>query len=135
MNNNNKIFLLTSVTGVMALSILAVIASHVPSVSGQMAECQTSLSLSSYPNGGTAAPGSTLPVNLLGELKCDGSPIEGATIMISGYDDNGNEVQTNEHGKYSTGIHLASGVYTIQAFFAGDANHISASASKTITVK
>ncbi len=75
-----------------------------------------------------------LPVYLLGELKCGDSAIGGATVIISGIDENSDNVVTNEFGKYSLGVQLSPGEYTIQAYFAGDAEHISASATRTITV-
>lgn len=100
-----------------------------------MADCQPILTLSSNPNGGTVASGSMLPVYLLGELKCGESIIGGANIIITGLDDNSNNIQTNENGKYSLSVLLSPGIYNIEAYFAGDNTHSSASATKTITVK
>jgi hypothetical protein len=134
MNNNNKIIIFAKVTGILTLSIFAMTLLSVNQVSAQMADCQTTLSLSSNPRGGTVASGSTLPVYLLGELKCGDSAVGGATVIISGIDENSENVVTDEFGKYSLGVQLSPEEYTIQAYFAGDAEHISASATRTITV-
>ena len=132
-NYNNKIIFAT-VTGILTFSILAMTSLSVNQASAQMAECQTSLSLNSNPRGGTVASGGTLPVYLLGELKCGDSAIGGATVIISGINENTENVITDEFGKYSLGIQLAPGEYTIQAYFAGDDTHVSASATRTVTV-
>jgi len=136
MNNNsyNNIIIFAMVTGILTFSILTMTSLSVNQASAQMAECQPTLSLSANPRGGTVASGSTLPVYLLGELKCGDSSIEGATIIISGIDENTENVITDEFGKYSLGVQLAPGEYTIQAYFAGDNTYISASATRTITV-
>ena len=133
-NHNNKLIIFAKVTGILTLSVFAMTLLSVNQVSAQMADCQPTLSLSSNPRGGTVASGSTLPVYLLGELKCGDSAIGGATVIISGIDENSENVVTNEFGKYSLGVQLSPGEYTIQAYFAGDAEHISASATRTITV-
>ena len=134
MNNNNKITLITAVTGILTLSILAMASLSFNQVSAQFADCQTSLSLASNPRTGTVGSSGTLPVNLLGELKCGDSGIGGATIIISGLGESSQDVITNEFGKYSLGVPLGPGEYTIGAYFAGDATHASASAEKTLTV-
>ena len=77
MNNNNKITLITAVTGILTLSILAMASLSFNQVSAQFADCQTSLSLASNPRTGTVGSSGTLPVNLLGELKCGDSGIGG----------------------------------------------------------
>ena len=74
------------------------------------------------------------PVYLLGELKCGDSAIGGATVIISGINENTENVITDEFGKYSLGIQLAPGEYTVQAYFAGDDTHVSASATRAVTV-
>ncbi len=122
------------VTGILTFSILAMTSLSVNQASAQMAECQTSLSLNSNPRGGTVTSGGTLPVYLLGELKCGDSDIGGATVIISGINENTENVITDEFGKYSLGIHLAPGEYTVQAYFAGDDTHVSASATRAVTV-
>ena len=132
-NYNNKIIFAT-VTGILTFSILAMTSLSVNQASAQMAECQTSLSLNSNPRGGTVASGGTLPVYLLGELKCGDSAIGGATVIISGINENTENVITDEFGKYSLGIQLAPGEYTVQAYFAGDDTHVSASATRAVTV-
>lgn len=132
-NYNNKIIFAT-VTGILTFSILAMTSLSVNQASAQMAECQTSLSLNSNPRGGTVASGGTLPVYLLGELKCGDSAIGGATVIILGINENTENVITDEFGKYSLGIQLAPGEYTVQAYFAGDDTHVSASATRAVTV-
>jgi len=133
-NNYNDAIIFAMVTGILIFSMLAMTSLSVNQASAQMAECQTTLSLSSNPRGGAVASGSTLPVYLLGELKCGDSAIGGATIIISGIDENTENVMTDEFGKYSLGVQLAPGQYSVQAYFAGDETHVSASAIKTITV-
>lgn len=140
MNNSNNNYKTTRITilsvaiGISVLSILATILISTSQASAQIADCQPALSLTSNPRSGTVASGSTLPVVLLGELKCGDAVIGGADIVITGIDDNSNNVQTNENGKYSLSVRLSPGVYNIEAYFAGDDTHSSASASKTITV-
>ena len=133
-NNYSHIIIFATVTGILTFSVLSMTSLSVNQALAQMAQCQTTLSLSSNPMGGTVAPGGTLPVFLLGELKCGDSSIGGATIMISGIDNNIENVITDEFGKYSLGVHLIPGEYSVQAYFAGDETHVSASASRTITV-
>ena len=70
----------------------------------------------------------------MGELKCADSGIAGATIIITGIDESSNDVITNEAGKYSLQVRLGPGEYSLQAYFAGDATHVSASATKTLIV-
>ena len=53
MNNNNKITLITAVTGILTLSILAMASLSFNQVSAQFADCQTSLNLTSNPRTGT----------------------------------------------------------------------------------
>ena len=133
-NNYNNTIIFATVTGILTFSILAMTSLSVNQASAQMAECQTSLSLNSNPRGGSVASGSTLPVYLLGELKCGDSAIGGATVIISGIDENTENVITDEFGKYSLGVQLAPGEYSVQAYFAGDETHVSASAIRTVTV-
>jgi len=138
MNNSNykynNTIIFAMVTGILALSMITMTSISINQVSAQMAECQPSLSLTSNPRGGTVASGSTLPVYLLGELKCGDSAIGGATVIISGINENMENVVTNEFGRYSLGVQLAPGEYSVEAYFAGDETHVSASAIRTVTV-
>lgn len=136
MNNDNSknTFILVIMTGIFAFSVLAMTSTSFSQASAQMTDCQTSLSLNSNPSGGTVTSGSTLPVYLLGELKCGDSGTGSATVIISGIDENTENVITNEYGKYSLGVLLAPGEYSVEAFFAGDETHVSATAIRTITV-
>ena len=134
MNYSNKIIMIAAVTGILTLSIVALASFSANQVYAQFADCQTTLSLTSNPRTGTVSSGSTLPVSLLGELKCGDSGIAGATVIISGIDDKSNSVITSDYGKYSLEARLAPAVYTLQAYFAGDSEHGSASASRTLTV-
>ena len=102
--------------------------------SAQMADCQTTLSLASFPSTGTVGTSGFLRVNILGELKCGDSGIDGATVIISGIDEDSRDVITNEFGKYSLLFRLGPGEYEFQAYFAGYATHISASATTTLQV-
>ena len=133
-NKNNKITILSAATGILVLSILTTISISTNQVRGQFADCQPVLSLTSNPKSGTVASRSTLPVFLLGELKCGDSGIVGADIVITGIDNSSNNVQTNENWKYNLSVRLSPWVYNIEAYFAGDDTHSSASAVKSITV-
>ena len=134
MNNNNKITMIATVTSILTFSIIAMASLSSNQVSAQFADCQTSLSFASYPRTGTVGSEGTLPVNLFGDLKCGDSGISGANVIITGIDDNSNSVTTNDFGKYSLGVRLGPGTYTLEAYFAGDNEHGSASATRTVTV-
>ena len=126
--------MIVAVTGILTFSILAMASLSSNPVSAQMADCQPTLSLTSFPRTGTVGSDGTLPVNLLGELKCGDSGISGATVIITGIDENSNDVITNEMGKYSLQVRLGPGEYALQAYFAGGETHISASATMTLKV-
>ena len=134
MNNSNKITMAAAVTGILTFSILAMASLSINQASAQMADCQTTLSLASFPGTGTVGTSGFLHVNLLGELKCGDSGIDGATVIISGIDEGTGDVITNELGKYSLPVRLGPGEFELQAYFAGDETHISASATKTLQV-
>ena len=134
MNSKNKITLFATIAAFLTFSILAMASLSINQASAQMADCQTTLSLASFPGTGTVGTSGFLHVNLLGELKCGDSGISGATVIITGIDENSNDVITNEMGKYSLQVRLGPGEYALQAYFAGDATHISASATKTLKV-
>jgi hypothetical protein len=99
-----------------------------------MADCKTTLSLDSVPRTGTVGYDGTLPVDLLGELKCGDSGIGGATVITTCIDESSNDVMTDDYGKYSLQVRLGPGEYVPQAYFAGDATHISAIATTTLKV-
>lgn len=44
-------------------------------------------------------------------------------------------VTTNQYGSYSTFTHLCPGTHKIEAYFAGDSEHKSSSATRIVTVK
>jgi hypothetical protein len=134
MNSKNKIAIIVVLAGFLTFSMLALTSLSINQASAQMADCQTTLSLTSFPRTGTVGSDGTLPVNLLGELKCGDSGINGATVIISGIDEGTRDVITNEFGKYSLPVRLGPGEYELQAYFAGDETHISASATKTLQV-
>ena len=134
MISKNKITLFATITGILTFSILAMTSLLINQASAQMADCQTTLSLASFPGTGTVGTSGFLHVNLLGELKCGDSGIDGATVIISGIDEGSRDAITNELGKYSLPVRLGPGEYELQAYFAGDATHISASATMTIQV-
>ena len=134
MNSKNNITLFATIAGILTFSIFAMSSISINQASAQMADCQTTLSLASFPGTGTVGTSGFLHVNLLGELKCGDSGIDGATVIISGIDEGTRDVITNEFGKYSLPVRLGPGEYELQAYFAGDATHISASATKTLQV-
>ena len=135
MNSKNKITLFATIAAFLTFSILAMASSlSINQASAQMADCQTTLSLASSPRTGTVSTSGFLQVNLLGELKCGDSGIGGATVIISGIDEGSRDVITDEFGKYSSQARLGPGGYELQAYFAGDETHISASATKTLQV-
>jgi hypothetical protein len=134
MNNFNKMTMIVAIAGFLTFSIIVMASLSSNPVSAQMVDCQPTLSLASFPRTGTVGSDGTLPVNLLGELKCGDSGISGATVIITGIDENSNDVITNEMGKYSLQVRLGPGEYALQAYFAGDETHISASATMTLKV-
>jgi len=134
MNSKNKIAVIVALSGILTFSIIALTSLSINQASAQMADCQPTLSLASFPKTGTVGSDGTLPVNLLGELKCGDSGIGGATVIITGIDESSNDVITNEFGKYSLQVRLGAGEYTLQAYFPGDETHISATATKTLKV-
>ena len=134
MNSKNNITLFATIAGILTFSILAMASLSINQASAQMADCQTTLSLASSPRTGTVSTSGFLQVNLLGELKCGDSGIGGATVIFSGIDEGSRDAITNELGKYSLPVRLGPGEYELQAYFAGDATHISASATKTLQV-
>ena len=77
----------------------------------------------------------TLPVSLSGKLTSEGSPVDGATIHITGTGEGKQfTVTTNQFGSYSSQVSLAPGTHEIQAYFPGDATHTSSSATRVVTV-
>src|SRR6188508_1590567 len=134
MNSKNNITLFATIAGILTFSIFAMSSISINQASAQMADCQTTLSLASFPSTGTVGTSGFLHVNLLGELKCGDSGIDGATVIISGIDEGSRDVITNEFGKYGIPVQMGPGEYELQAYFAGDATHISASATKTLQV-
>ena len=134
MNSKNNITLFATIAGILTFSIFAMASLSINQASAQMADCQTTLSLASFPSTGTVGTSGFLHVNLLGELKCGDSGIDGATVIISGIDEGNRDVITNEIGKYSLSVRLGPGEYELKAYFAGDETHISASATNTLQV-
>ena len=97
----------------------------------------TILSLGSSPTSGhVGAHTGILPVSLFGKLTSDHSPVDGASIMITGTGEGKQfSVTTNQFGSYSTFTHLGPGTHKIEAYFAGDSGHTSSSATRIVTVK
>ena len=101
------------VAGILTLSILAAISSTNQAF-GQATS--TSLSLGAFPNKGKVGSAGTLRVSLSGKLTSEGSPVDAATIHITGTGEGKQfTVTTNEFGSYSTFVDLASGTHEIQA--------------------
>lgn len=131
MNNNNNIILLTAVTAVLILSMLAMTLLPAKQITAQ---CATTLTLGAYPNKGMVGLDSnTLGVSLFGDLKCGDEGIKGATITITGLDGDDKTITTDNFGSYGTQVRLSPGVYTIEATYDGDDQNSPASAMKTIT--
>jgi len=126
----------TSVTiaGILMLAILATILS----TNHALAQAKpTILSLGSSPTSGhVGAHTGTLAVSLFGKLTSDHSPIGGASIIITGTGEGKQfSVTTNQFGSYSTSTHQGLGTHKIEAYFAGDSEHTSSSATRVVTVK
>ena len=122
------------VAGILMLAILATISS----TNQAFAEAKpTILSLGSSPTSGhVGAHTGTLPVSLFGKLTSDHSPVDGASIMITGTGEGKQfSVTTNQFGSYSTFTHLGPDTHKIEAYFAGDSDHTSSSATRIVTVK
>jgi hypothetical protein len=129
--NKNKIAGPVAVTGILMLAVLATISS----TNQALAQAKpTSLSLGAFPNKGkVGATTGTLPVSLSGKLTSEGSGVGEASITITGIGEE-KHLTTNEFGSYSTFVHLPPGTYTIQAHYAGDSDHESSSATRTVEV-
>jgi hypothetical protein len=121
-----------TVAGILMLAILATSTNHAFAQSKP-----TILSLGSFPTSGhVGAHTGTLPVNLFGKLTSEGSPVDGASIMITGTGEGKQfSVTTNQFGSYSTFTHLGPGTHKIEAYFAGDSRHTSSSAIRIVSVK
>ena len=123
-----------TVAGILIMAILATISS----TNQAFAQAKpTILSLGSFPTSGhVGAHTGTLPVNLFGKLTSEGSPVDGASIMITGTGEGKQfSVITNQFGSYSTFTHLGPGTHKIEAYFAGDSDHTSSSAIRVVSVK
>ena len=97
----------------------------------------TFLSLGSSPtSGNVGAHTGTLPVSLFGKLTSDHSPVDGASIIITGTGEGKQfSVTTNQFGSYGSQVSLGPGTHIIKAHFAGDSDHMSSSATRVVTVK
>jgi hypothetical protein len=119
-----------AVAGILTLSVLAVISS----TNQAFAQAKpTSLTLGAYPNKGKVGFNTgTLPVSLSGQLTSEGSGVAGATITFTGVEHD--PTTTDSGGHYGIGVRLNPGDHMIEAHFAGDSEHESSSATKTIPV-
>ena len=123
-----------TLVGILMLAILATISS----TNQTLAQAKpTILSLGSSPTSGHAgAHTGTLPVSLFGKLTSDHSPVEGASVIITGTgEDKQFSVITNQFGSYGSQVSLGPGTHIIKAHFAGDSDHTSSSATRIVTVK
>ena len=119
------------VAGILTMSVLVGILSTKQAFA-QMTS--TSLTLGAFPNKGKVGSTGTLRVSLSGKLTSEGSPVDAATIHITGTGEGKQfTVTTNEFGSYSTSADLAPGTHEIHAYFPGDATHTSSSATRTVT--
>jgi len=64
MNSKNKIAVIVALSGILTFSIIALTSLSINQASAQMADCQPTLSLASFPKTGTVGSDGTLPVNL-----------------------------------------------------------------------
>lgn len=120
-----------AVTGILTMSVLIGISSTKQAFAQVTS---TSLTLGAFPNKGRVGSSGTLPVSLSGKLTSEGSPVDAATIHISGTGEGKDfTVTTNEFGSYSTSVHIAPGTHQINAYFPGDATHTSSSATRVVT--
>lgn len=98
------------------------------------AQCATTLTLGAYPNKGMVGfESNTLGVSLFGDLKCGDKGISGATLTITGLDEDDKTIATDNFGSYGTNARFSPGVYTIEVTYDGDDQNSPASASRTIT--
>lgn len=119
------------VAGILTMSVLVGILSTKQAFA-QMTS--TSLTLGAFPNKGKVGSTDTLRVSLSGKLTSEGSPVDAATIHITGTGEGKQStVTTNEFGSFSTSADLAPGTHEIHAYFPGDATHTSSSATRTVT--
>ncbi|MGA9150967.1 MAG: carboxypeptidase-like regulatory domain-containing protein [Candidatus Nitrosopolaris sp.] len=120
-----------TVAGILMLAILAAISS----ANQAFAQAKsTILSLGSSPTRHVDANTDTLP--LFGKLTSDHSPVDGASIIITGTGEGKQfSVTTNQLGSYSTFTHLGPGTHKIEAYFAGNSDHTSSTATRVVTVK
>jgi len=122
-----------AVAGILILSVLAAMSSTNQAFAQA---APTSLSLGAFPNKVTVGANTgTLPVSLFGKLTSEGSPVDGATIHITGTGEGKQfTVTTDQFGSYSSQVRLGPGTHTIEAYFPGDATHTSSSATRVVTV-
>ena len=123
-----------TVAGILMLAILAAISS----TNQAFAQAKpTILSLGSSPTSGhVGAHTGTLLVSLFGKLTSDHSPVDGASIIITGTGEGKQfSVTTNQFGSYGSQVSLGPGTHIIKAHFAGDSDHTSSSATRVVTVK
>ncbi len=129
----HKAIAISRIAAILTLSVLAWI-----SITNQaFAQAKpTTLTLGSYPNSGKVGSAGTLRVSLFGKLTFEDSKVGGAAIWITGTGEGKQEtaVTTNKFGTYNTHADLGPGTHKIEAFFLGDAAHLSSSATKTIPV-
>jgi hypothetical protein len=95
-----------------------------------------STSITSSATGGyVGAHTGTLPVSLFGKLTSDHSPVDGASIIITGTGEGKQfSVTTNQFGSYGSQVSLGPGTHIIRAL-AGDSDNTLSSATRVVTVK
>ena len=95
------------VAGILTLSVLVGISSTKQAFAQATS---TSLTLGAFPNKGKVGSAGTLPVSLSGKLTSEGSPVDAATIHITGTGEGQQfTVTTNQFGSYSSQVSLAPG--------------------------
>jgi hypothetical protein len=97
-----SVIAVVTVAGILMLAILATISS----INHVFAQAKpTILSGSSPTSGHVGAHTGTLPVSLFGKLTSEGSPVDGASIMITGTGEGKQfSVTTNQFGSYGSNV-------------------------------
>jgi hypothetical protein len=124
-----KIAMVMTIVGIMVLCQVLT----KPVVNQAFAQTACNLTLSANPGSGSLAVGESITQRLFGTLTCAGVGIAGATIVFTSGFSFSPSVKTDSSGNYNLYFLAQSGqTYEIQAYYAGDNNHQTASATTTI---
>jgi len=97
-----SVIAVVTVAGILMLAILATISS----INHVFAQAKPTILSGSCPTSGhVGAHTGTLPVSLFGKLTSEGSPVDGASIMITGTGEGKQfSVTTNQFGSYGSNV-------------------------------